>query len=67
MLTPRSPLEATMARSVDQRRSLVVWSAAESPELAESLRGVFPVVEAQPHEVRLQERDERYWLYVARG
>jgi hypothetical protein len=27
---------------------------------------VFDEVEARPHEVRLQERDEHYWLYVAR-
>ena len=27
---------------------------------------VFGDVEATPHEVRLQERDEQYWLYVAR-
>ena len=47
--------------------ALVVWSASESPELEESLRSVFGDVEAQPHDVRLQERDEHYWLYVARA
>src|SRR4051812_12816173 len=47
--------------------ALVVWSAAESPELEESLRTVFGDVEAQPHAVRLQEHDEHYWLYVARA
>jgi len=47
--------------------ALVVWSAAESADLAESLRSVFGAVEAQPHAVRLQERDEHYWLYVARA
>jgi spermidine synthase len=58
---------------IDARRilrpggALVVWSAAEAPELEESLRSVFGEVDAQPHEVRLQERDERYWLYVARA
>jgi len=46
--------------------ALVVWSADEAPELQESLRTVFGEVEAQPHAVRLQERDEHYWLYVAR-
>jgi spermidine synthase len=46
--------------------ALVVWSAAEAPELADALRAVFGDVEAQPHAVRLQERDEHYWLYVAR-
>jgi len=47
--------------------ALVVWSAAEAPELEDSLRTVFGDVEAQPHAVRLQERDEEYWLYVARA
>ena len=46
--------------------ALVIWSAAESPELEDALRAVFDDVEAQPHEVRLQDRDELYWLYVAR-
>ena len=32
----------------------------------ETLRTVFGAVEAQPHDVLLQDRDERYWLYVAR-
>jgi spermidine synthase len=47
--------------------ALVVWSAAESPGLEDALRAVFGDVEAQPHAVRLQERDEHYWLYVARA
>ena len=46
--------------------ALVVWSADEAPELADTLRTVFGEVEVRPHEVRLQERDERYWLLVAR-
>src|SRR4051794_16206058 len=40
--------------------ALVVWSAAESTDLAQSLRAVFGAVEAQPLAVRLQERDEHY-------
>jgi spermidine synthase len=46
--------------------ALVVWSMAEAPELAEALASVFDDVEAVAHEVRLQDRDEQYWLYVAR-
>ena len=46
--------------------ALVVWSNAGAPALKEALRSVFGDVEGQPHEVRLQERDEHYWLYVAR-
>jgi spermidine synthase len=45
---------------------LVVWSAERSPELADALRAVFGDVEEQDHPVRLQERDEHYWLYAAR-
>ncbi len=46
--------------------ALVVWSADRSPELVERLRSVFGDVEEHEHAVRLQERDERYWLYAAR-
>jgi spermidine synthase len=42
--------------------ALVVWSAA----LADTLRTVFGNVQEQDHPVRLQDRDEHYWLYVAR-
>lgn len=45
---------------------LVVWSAAESAELLATLRREFDAADEMPHRVRLQERDERYWLYVAR-
>jgi spermidine synthase len=47
--------------------TLVVWSAAEAPELAAALESVFGEAVAAPYDVRLQERDERYWLYVARA
>ena len=46
--------------------ALVVWSAAEAPELEEELGHVFDAVSASAHDVRLQGRDERYWLYAAR-
>ena len=46
--------------------ALVVWSAAEAPELDRTLARVFGDAEARPLQVRLQERDEHYWLYVAR-
>jgi spermidine synthase len=45
---------------------LVIWSAAEAPELALAMREVFDEAEGQPYDVRLQDRDEQYWLYVAR-
>jgi spermidine synthase len=46
--------------------ALVVWSADESPALEESLRSVFSEVGSERHAVQLQDRDEHYWLYVAR-
>ena len=46
--------------------AIVVWSADTAPELEAALRDVFGNVEARPHEVLLQDRDEHYWLYVAR-
>jgi spermidine synthase len=46
--------------------ALVVWSAAPSPRLAETMADVFGEVEEHRHEVRLQERDEHYWLYLTR-
>ena len=46
--------------------ALVVWSANAAPELEAALREVFGEVEARRHEVLLQDREEEYWLYVAR-
>jgi spermidine synthase len=46
--------------------ALVVWSAAEAPGLEDTLGDVFDKVTAHPHDLRLQDRDERYWLYAAR-
>jgi spermidine synthase len=46
--------------------ALVVWSADRADGLSEGLRAVFGDVEEQDHAVRLQDRDEHYWLYTAR-
>jgi spermidine synthase len=46
--------------------ALVVWSAEQSPALAATMRSVFDDVQEQDHDVRLQDRDEHYWLYAAR-
>ncbi|HEX3223003.1 MAG TPA: hypothetical protein VHR35_10585 [Nocardioides sp.] len=45
--------------------ALVVWSAHRAPDLADRLREVFAEVTERAVEVRLQERDEQYWLYTA--
>ena len=46
--------------------ALAFWSAAESASLQESLEEVFGNATAIPHEVTLQGRDERFWLYLSR-
>ena len=46
-------------------RVLVIWSAAEAPQLQASMEAVFGNASATPFAVRLGERDERYWLYSA--
>ena len=47
--------------------AVAVWSATEAPGLEGALRSVFGSARAYPLEVRLQDRDERYWLYLAPG
>jgi spermidine synthase len=46
--------------------AVVVWSAAEAPALREALTEVFGGATPIPFDVRLQGRDEQYWLYLAR-
>jgi spermidine synthase len=46
--------------------ALVVWSAAESAELQQTMREVFGSVVAIPYDVTLQTREEHYWIYLAR-
>jgi len=46
--------------------ALAIWSAAEAPGLVELLDRVFDSAEGYAHDVLLQDRDEKYWLYVAR-
>ncbi|HEU4810700.1 MAG TPA: hypothetical protein VFT00_01035 [Nocardioides sp.] len=46
--------------------AVVVWSADAAPDLEASLTEVFGNAEARPLDVLLQDRDEHYWLYVAR-
>lgn len=46
--------------------ALAVWSAAEAPGLGAAMDAVYDAAEAVALDVRLQERDEQYWLYVGR-
>jgi spermidine synthase len=44
---------------------LVVWSAGPAAQLLADLESTFGTAEGRAHEVRLQDRDEQYRLYVA--
>jgi spermidine synthase len=46
---------------------LVVWSMDRSEELEDTLRAVFGNAEARQQDVRLQDRDEQFWLHLARA
>jgi len=62
----QEPFLRTVRDHLSPGGALVVWSAGRAPSLAETLRGVFDDVDEQGHAVRLQDRDEHYWLYAAR-
>ncbi len=46
--------------------ALVIWSMDEAPALQETMDGIFDEAAAVPQPVRLQDRDEHYWLLVGR-
>jgi len=60
-----APFLRAVRRRLDAGGALVVWSADRSPDLLVSLREVFDEAAEHPQEVRLQDRDEHYWLYAA--
>jgi spermidine synthase len=62
----RAPFLREVAATLREGGALVVWSAAEARGLAEALEGVFGAVASLPMPVRLQDREEEYWLYLAR-
>ncbi|GAB2445416.1 spermidine synthase [Nocardioides hungaricus] len=62
----RAPALESARQALRPGGALAIWSAAEAPELEERMRAVFGSAEAKPYDVLLQDRDERYWLYVAR-
>ncbi|HET7430425.1 MAG TPA: hypothetical protein VFJ89_02880 [Nocardioides sp.] len=59
------PFLRLVRERLDDGGALVVWSAHRAPDLADRLRRVFAEVDERAVEVRLQERDEHYWLYAA--
>ena len=46
--------------------AVVIWSAAQAPLLQQAMADVFGAATPMPFDVRLQSRDEQYWLYLAR-
>jgi spermidine synthase len=42
--------------------ALVIWSMDDAPDLQQALAEVFETTSAEPQPVRLQDRDEQYWL-----
>lgn len=60
------PFLESVRRALRPGGALAIWSAAESPALEQTLRTVFGAAEGRAHGVLLQEREETYWLYVAR-
>jgi hypothetical protein len=45
---------------------VAIWSADASPELEATLEQVFGNATTTGYDVTLQDRDEKYWLHVAR-
>jgi spermidine synthase len=45
--------------------AVAVWSASEAPDLQDAITEVFGHATPVPLDVRLQARDEQYWLYLA--
>jgi spermidine synthase len=62
----REPFLEAVRERLTPGGALVVWSAAREPELEADLRTVFGEAEEQSHDVRLQDHDECYWLYLGR-
>jgi spermidine synthase len=46
--------------------ALVIWSMDAAPELQAVMAATFDETDAQPQPVRLQDRDEEYWLLIGR-
>lgn len=57
---------AEVARVLRPGGAVVIWSAAQAPELSEAMAALFAEVSESALPVRLQDRDEQYWLYSGR-
>ena len=54
-----------VADALNDNGVLAVWSMSRAVELEDTLHGVFEDVRTASHRVRLQGRDETYWILVA--
>lgn len=63
----RQPFLTTVRGALRPGGVVAVWSAAESPDLQAALAGAFDRCDARPMPVTLQDREETYWLYLARA
>ena len=59
----REPFLGSVRRALRPGGEVVVWSAAAAPDLLAALAATFDAADEEPIGVRLQGRDERYWLY----
>jgi spermidine synthase len=62
----RQPFLSQLRRILRPGGAVAVWSAEPSAALETALRQVFGNAETIARDVTLQERDEKYWLHVAR-
>ncbi len=60
------PFLAAVRRALAPGGMVVVWSADRAPTLALALEREFGAAAEHGYDVRLQDRDEHYWLYAAR-
>lgn len=61
-----APFLEAARRALRPGGAIAVWSAADAPALVERMRSVFGNATGYGHDVRLQDRDETYWLFVSR-
>ena len=61
-----APFLAEVRRLLRPGGALVVWASAPSADLLAAMEQVFDEAESRSYDVRLQDRDEQYWLHVAR-
>lgn len=62
----RTPALHAVRRLLRPGGAVALWSAAAAPDLRQALLEVYDDADALELPVRLQQRDESYWIYSAR-